>query len=675
MTQPSIFPVVFDAYFWEDTIDNYNIESWNVSKGIHDALWVFAGQIDKHTVPPFFEQIRAAARDHTDTAKNIFVGMFPGADYVLATAANKAVITGYDYAWYLTTQYVPYGDRTTDINTDPATTITTLLGGAANWDTTTGVEPYRMNAVANWATTKKVFEFGEKCTRWDAIMEICDYCEYVFVVKHREVSETIRPCAYFVHEDDIDNPATGLDLPSLVTFTAPDAYLMSGVQVRDNPEHKYNRIIVTGYNESTQTYYYKTEETAAVTAGTELAIEYLHSDTDLDSQAKVDAKALALLNFFQASDTVYVARLRQRMDLELYQKIAFSGYSKIETDNMRITRISYTHAPANDFVEVEFSKDQAQQQLRRLTAAVNPDYVSGTEGVIADDLYATGLIDPLGYRYMRTDKHITTDQSLYTDLDMREDHALELYESGSDNLWGYLRAFDGALYGGLILESSSVQNLHVRAAGDLKLYATADIFFEDLNNAEMSLSDLVAAGGLWEVDGSETQLITADDLDIQSKILKNLAAGAVAGDSVRYEQVLLLAGGTMNSEAGINMNDGSLTNIGGMSMTSSTTLDMNNGLISECTKISGLTTGTDGANRLNIDFRGDANHRIYYTGTSDNRLGYKTYNAHAFSIQSTVIAQINANGLLMQTGKYIKSSSGDLELRAPSGSKIKFVIG
>ena len=104
-------------------------------------------------------------------------------------------------------------------------------------------------------------------------------------------------------------------------------------------------------------------------------------------------------------------------------------------------------------------------------------------------------------------------------------------------------------------------------------------------------------------------------------------------------------------------------------------LDMNGNDIIKCKDIKGQTTGTDGANRLNLDFRGDTNHRIYYTGASDNRLAYKTVSSHAFAIGANVITSVDTNGLIMNTGKYIKSASGDLELRAPSGSKIKFVIG
>ena len=82
------------------------------------------------------------------------MGIIPAADLTLAAAADKAILTGYDYGWYLTVQYVPSDERTTDADTNPSDTITSLLGGTA-WATVTGIEPYRINSVADWTKSKK----------------------------------------------------------------------------------------------------------------------------------------------------------------------------------------------------------------------------------------------------------------------------------------------------------------------------------------------------------------------------------------------------------------------------------------------------------------------------------------------------------------------------------------
>lgn len=43
---------------------------------------------------------------------------------------------------------------------------------------------------------------------------------------------------------------------------------------------------------------------------------------------------------------------------------------------------------------------------------------------------------------------------------------------------------------------------------------------------------------LWESDGGDVELKTADDIDMQTKKLKNLVAGSAAADSIRYDQAL-----------------------------------------------------------------------------------------------------------------------------------------
>jgi hypothetical protein len=373
-------------------ITDYKTESWTISKSVADALWMMSTWIDKHVVPAFFATIQATAEDHNGDPHTPFVGIIPATDYTLAAAADKASLIGYDHGWYLTVQYVPSDERTTEEDTNPSDTITALLGGTA-WATTAGIEPHRISTVADWTNIKKAFEFTDRCTRWKAIQEICDYCHFVFVVKWRDVSGTWRPSAYFVHEDDIDSATIGLDIPASVTITDPDAHLLDGISVKDSPEHQYNRVLATGYDAATATHFYATAQTTEVSAGTEIPIEYVIGDAALNTQAKTDARAQELLDFFQASAKVYVARFKRRMDLELYQKISFSGYNKIDTDEMRITRILYSRSAANDVVEIEFSKDQAIQQLRRLARAVNPDYVAGTLGMINTDLSDVGLID------------------------------------------------------------------------------------------------------------------------------------------------------------------------------------------------------------------------------------------------------------------------------------------
>lgn len=351
-------------------IDDYKVIKWTVSKGIEDYFWVLKAKIDKHTAPAFFEKLKATAVDHQGVRRTPFIGIIPAIDYTLKTAADKANLIGYDHAWYLTVQHIPTNLETIDIDQNPARTVAALLGGT-DWEKTTGIEPYRMNNVTAWddATDpiKKEFTFKEKTLRWSAIIEIADYCNYVFVVKWRELPDgTMRPCAYFVHEDDIDTEAIGLDLPGEMTVDAPDKYLMHDVTIKDEKLYKFNRVLCVGFNQATDEYFYSTAQTPEVAAGTELPREYTYTDASLNTADKTETKAQQLLEDFQASSIIYKAKFKHRMDLELYQTLSIGGYPEIDSSEMRIIKITYRRRAADDTVEIEFCKNQAVQQLKRL---------------------------------------------------------------------------------------------------------------------------------------------------------------------------------------------------------------------------------------------------------------------------------------------------------------------
>ena len=90
---------------------------------------------------------------------------------------------------------------------------------------------------------------------------------------------------------------------------------------------------------------------------------------------------------------------------------------------------------------------------------------------------------------------------------------------------------------------------------------------------------------------------------------------------------------------------------------------------------------------LDLDFRGDANHRIRYNGTAANELEYKTYVRHRFMIQATEILNIDADELAVETGMkvglnsvgggtYLKDdASGNMELHVATGKTVKIIVG
>ena len=72
------------------------------------------------------------------------------------------------------------------------------------------------------------------------------------------------------------------------------------------------------------------------------------------------------------------------MDLALYQKIKFMGYSKIEEVVMRITGISYKRRAVEDIVEIQFTPDQKLSDLRKLMRSMGADFMSEQERIKED---------------------------------------------------------------------------------------------------------------------------------------------------------------------------------------------------------------------------------------------------------------------------------------------------
>lgn len=378
------------SYIFVD-LANYPLGSFIISKTIQDPYWKFKGDIEGLSVPDYFKTLRIILPDHEDLPHCIFLGFIPGAGFSLVVAEDTSVLNGFDQAWYLEAQYVPVSLRVIDENTNPASTITALLGGA-NWTSVTGIEPHCIHSVADWASIKQPFIFNSKMTKWKAIQEICAVCHHVFLVKWRKTDDDqYYSCAYFVHEDDADFD-THLELPALATINNPDDHLLSRVKkaeggtkeypvlIEEAEMEKYNRIIVSGIDIETGTWYHRTLQSPGVTSGEELPIEYIYESALLDSQDKVDALALALYNFYHTTAKYYIATFDSRTDFELYQKIKFVGFDSIPDELMRITGLTFDRQVTHNIVTILFCPDQQLSDLRKLLRSMGRrDYFDWTD--------------------------------------------------------------------------------------------------------------------------------------------------------------------------------------------------------------------------------------------------------------------------------------------------------
>jgi hypothetical protein len=366
-------------------LDELDITQFSVSRGVSDDIWAMSATIDGFSElnTDVLRHATFSTTDHLGVSQSIFAGILPKGAYTIREAANKTVISGYDYAWYLSRQQVQAEYRHNTAGTNPATVITGLLGGD-DWEETTGIMPYKINQVTAWGDTlnSRVFDFTVGTTKKQAIDKICNYCRFVFMVKWIVVDGIATPAAYFVSEDDID---TDLDLPAAVTFAYPDPYLVGDIKPVAKGDERYNRVTVIG-RDNTGGVFFCTVESPSVTAGDELAIEKIENSGSWTTQAQVDARAAELYGYYSATAYTYTAKLLDRMDLELLQKMRIIGYTGVSENWMRITRIKKTVRATKDgvkkLVEIEFTENVKWSALRRMYRYSSDDMTNEIETIV-----------------------------------------------------------------------------------------------------------------------------------------------------------------------------------------------------------------------------------------------------------------------------------------------------
>jgi hypothetical protein len=238
---------------------------------------------------------------------------------------------------------------------------------------------------------KKAFEWDAERTKEEAILEISEYCEFVFAVKPRENPSGPIPISsgYFVPADEVD---TELDLPAMITITKDvnDSELISIPMADNKYAEKINRVIVRGTDPLTENWYIAVKESQEVTDKEERPIEFYYESTDLFSQGLTNAKAEDLFDFYNHTPDVYKAVFEQRFDLQLYQKIKFVGFDKIPEEEMRITEIKYfmgarkPDGPITKQVDICFTSDKQLSDLIALEKSMSSDFLSEVRKMIRE---------------------------------------------------------------------------------------------------------------------------------------------------------------------------------------------------------------------------------------------------------------------------------------------------
>jgi hypothetical protein len=367
-------------------MDNYNVEAVTVSKSINDAMWQLTATIDGTVSPAEFRHLNYSRADHDGVDRHLFTGIVPDTRYTLQVAQNKIDVTAFDYGWYLSAQYVP-----TDL------LVMNLDGDKSTWDEwvaalldETGITAYRMTTCS--AVPDKEFVFDDDTTKLDAIEEIAEATGFIFTVRWVQSGNLYIPAAYFIDPADIDDASTGLDLPAAETIAWPDDTLVAIPTLQSPTDEKINRVKVRGCD-SDGNWYSATLESSDVTAGATYPREYYYESGDLASQAKVNARAAALYAYFTSDSYIIEATFKQRYDLQLFQKIRFtgSGFPEKLTDLgwLRIISITYSAKAAEDRVTI---KAVVNRDIRLILSEINT-YLQ--DGVSEDELLIDSALSSL----------------------------------------------------------------------------------------------------------------------------------------------------------------------------------------------------------------------------------------------------------------------------------------
>lgn len=375
-------------------INEYPVTSIKVWKSIYDSVWQVEIEMEGNHTLDEQKCVVITMPDHTNTDQVVFVGVLPTQSNSYDDADDKTTFSGYDFAYYLTRQYVPGYELVAPAYQDPSDTISNFLGGTW-WLHNTNIEPYRLldyhsydpNELV-WGDISRMFKWAPKTTKRTAIRDLEDYTNYIFEARWREVYTGVwQPCAYWVHATQLDSPTDGLDLPAQHVVTSPDPYLLGPVVKESRGEEIYNKVTVQGFDVDGVLHSY-TKELATVTSGDERPVEYLEEDDGYDTDFKCQLRAQQLFNYYIMKPIVYTAHFHSRPDLRLWQKIKFSGYDKIPDSDMRITKISYTLTPDSGLVtvDVELVLDAMLSFTNALKRSATPLWSRETNALIQASL-------------------------------------------------------------------------------------------------------------------------------------------------------------------------------------------------------------------------------------------------------------------------------------------------
>lgn len=364
-------------------LDNYYWVTMSAAAAVTDVVRSIDFGIAGLVTPDTFTAFKATLPDHNSVDRTVFYGIVTTTKPTIIPGKNSAKCIGYDHGYYLARQYPPNGSIFSADTYDPKDIVSMMIGNdttASEWRTQTGIYPYRLRDTSTSQTDDYVWQ--SSATRQQIISDLCNQFNSIFLIKPGTVSGEELPCAYFVPLADIDDAAVGLDLPDPVTFTNPDNYIVGDIKVEMKDETKYNKVTVYSFADDGSVYT-DTASDPGVDDGSVLPIEYVEETTQYD-ETSIVGTADTLLGDLNREVSTYTAILLQRTDLELLQKVKFSGFTGVPSDWMRIISIKYSGKVADTRVEIQCMLDFDVMRSGIISRAMSATGVSNMQTIAQD---------------------------------------------------------------------------------------------------------------------------------------------------------------------------------------------------------------------------------------------------------------------------------------------------
>jgi len=235
------------------------------------------------------------------------------------------------------TSYTPfYATRT------PADWFKSILGGD-NWMNVTGIRPKKIVS-CGWSSTSDPpavpMVFGSLDSRMDAAKEFAAYLGYIVLVKLGDWGSGLYgPDFYAVPIASIDDSTDGLDLPSPLTITSPDAFLDGSIELEQNGEAQYDRIWIR-CRDLNGVWMEAIRTNSRVDNGEGPYRTLLLEPENIATRTDMNDYADLMYDLHVGRACTWTAIFYDRPDLQLYQRVIFSGYGiKIPNGTYRIIHI------------------------------------------------------------------------------------------------------------------------------------------------------------------------------------------------------------------------------------------------------------------------------------------------------------------------------------------------